>query len=131
MPYEPRNPHHLRYVAGFSLTPARKKQLEELCMKIVNSLGYDFDTIEFAVQDGIPYAIDFLNPAPDAEASSVQPENFEWVLEHAAKYLIELAEEGRRMPTEYTWSEFLAGNTGAAPKAPAPKAPAKKAATKK
>jgi hypothetical protein len=131
MPYEPRNPHHLRYVAGFSLTPARKKQLEELCMKIVNSLGYDFDTIEFAVQDGIPYAIDFLNPAPDAEASSVQPENFEWVLEHAAKYLIELAEEGRRMPTEYTWSEFLAGNTGAAPKAPAPKAPAKKAAAKK
>jgi glutathione synthase/RimK-type ligase-like ATP-grasp enzyme len=109
MPYEPRNPHHLRYVAEFSLTPARKKQIEELCLKIVNALGYDFNTIEFAVQDDIPYAIDFLNPAPDAEATSVQPENFEWVLEHAAKYLIELAQEGRKIPTEYTWSEFLAG----------------------
>lgn len=136
MPYEPRNPHHLRYVAGFSLTPERKKQLEEHCLTIVNALGYDFDTIEFAVKDGIPYAIDFLNPAPDAEASSVQPENFEWVLEHAAKYLIELAEEGRKIPTDYTWSEFLSGKSNG--KAPAKaaaatkteKAPAKKAAPK-
>jgi glutathione synthase/RimK-type ligase-like ATP-grasp enzyme len=125
MPYEPRNPHHLRYVAEFSLTPARKKQIEELCLKIVNALGYDFNTIEFAVQDDIPYAIDFLNPAPDAEATSVQPENFEWVLEHAAKYLIEVAQEGRKIPTEYTWSEFLGGGGGSSAKTSA------KSATKK
>lgn len=108
MPYEPRNPHHLRYVAGFSLTPERKKQLEEYCLKIVNALDYDMDTIEFAVQDDIPYAIDYLNPAPDAEKSSVQEENFEWVLHHTAKYLVELAQEGRRIPQEYKWSNFIA-----------------------
>ncbi len=108
MPYEPRNPHHLRYVAGFSLTPERKKQLEEYCLKIVNALDYDMDTIEFAVQDDIPYAIDYLNPAPDAEKSSVQEENFEWVLHHTAKYLVELAQEGRRIPSEYKWSQFIA-----------------------
>jgi hypothetical protein len=113
MPYEPRNPHHLRYVAEFTLSPERKMQLEAHCKTIVEALGYDFDTIEFAVQDDIPYAIDFLNPAPDAEATSVQPENFEWVLEHAAKYLIELAEEGRKIPTEYSWSNFLESSTGA------------------
>lgn len=109
MPYEPRNPHHLRYVAGFTLTDERKKELEQHCLTIVNALGYEFNTIEFAVRDNIPYAIDFLNPAPDAEKSSVQEENFEWVLEHAAKYLVELALEGRKTPTEYTWSEFLSG----------------------
>ncbi len=108
MPYEPRNPHHLRYVAGFTLTPERKKQLEEYCLKIVNALDYDMDTIEFAVQDDIPYAIDYLNPAPDAEKSSVQEENFEWVLHHTAKYLVELAQEGRRIPQEYKWSNFIA-----------------------
>lgn len=108
MPYEPRNPHHLRYVAGFTLTPERKKQLEEYCLKIVNALDYDMDTIEFAVQDDIPYAIDYLNPAPDAEKSSVQEENFEWVLHHTAKYLVELAQEGRRIPHEYKWSNFIA-----------------------
>lgn len=123
MPYEPRNPHHLRYVAGFTLTAARKKQLEEYCLKIVNALDYDMDTIEFAVQDDIPYAIDYLNPAPDAEKSSVQEENFEWVLHHTAKYLIELAQEGRRIPTEYKWSNFIAPIP--APKS-APKAKKKK-----
>ena len=108
MPYEPRNPHHLRYVAGFTLTEARKKQLEEYCLKIVNALDYEMDTIEFAVENDIPYAIDYLNPAPDAEKSSVQEENFEWVLHHTAKYLIELAQEGRRIPSEYKWSNFIA-----------------------
>ncbi len=34
-------------------------------------LGYDFNTVEFAVRDGIPYAIDFCNPAPDADVNSV------------------------------------------------------------
>jgi hypothetical protein len=67
----------------------------------------------------------------------VQPENFEWVLEHAAKYLIELAEEGRKIPTDYTWSEFLSGKTSgksavkaASAAAPAPKAEKAKAAPK-
>ncbi|MCS6807315.1 MAG: hypothetical protein RML40_00915 [Bacteroidota bacterium] len=133
MPYEPRNPHHLRYVANFSLTPERKQQLEEICLKIVHALGYDFDTVEFAVKDAVPYAIDFLNPAPDAEASSVQPENFEWVLEHAAKYLIEVAEQGRIIPSEYTWSEFinpqsLIAKSSTATKSRATKAPAQKKA---
>lgn len=107
MPYEPRNPHHLRYQASFTLTEKRRKELEEYCLKIVNSLGYDFNTIEFAVQDDIPYAIDFLNPAPDAELSSVGKENFEWVLETAAKFLVERAKLGRVEPKDYAWSTFL------------------------
>ncbi|MFN8358289.1 MAG: hypothetical protein U0264_00100 [Candidatus Kapaibacterium sp.] len=129
MPYEPRNPHHLRYVAGFTLTPERKKQLEEYCLKIVNALDYDMDTIEFAVQDDIPYAIDYLNPAPDAEKSSVQEDNFEWVLQHTAKYLIELAQEGRRIPQEYKWSHFIAPNDSAASTSKAPSKRGPKAKT--
>lgn len=129
MPYDPRNPHHLRYVADFTLSPARKTQLEELCLKIVNSLSYDFDTIEFAVRDDVPFAIDYLNPAPDAELASVQEENFEWVLDHSAKFLIEQAQLERLTPPEYTWSKFI--NTEAPAKAtPAKKAPAKKAPAK-
>jgi glutathione synthase/RimK-type ligase-like ATP-grasp enzyme len=109
MPYDPRNPHHLRYVASFSLTPEREKQLTDLCLRIVNALGYDFNTIEFAVQNDIPYAIDYLNPAPDAELSSVQEDNFEWVLQHSAKFLIELAREGRKVPDAFRWSSMIGG----------------------
>ncbi|MFM8437221.1 MAG: hypothetical protein ACKOAX_01995, partial [Candidatus Kapaibacterium sp.] len=109
MPYEPRNPHHLRYEASFTLTPARKKELEEYCLRICNALSYDFNTIEFAVENGVPYAIDYMNPAPDAEKGSVGDANFEWVVETTAKYLVECAHAGRAVPKEYAWSEFING----------------------
>lgn len=115
MPYEPRNPHHLRYVAGFTLSEERRAQLEGYCIMISKALGYDFNTIEFAVRNGVPYAIDFLNPAPDAERTSVQEDNFEWVLQTTAKYLIELAQQGRKVPTEYNWSSFIANTAPVAP----------------
>lgn len=107
MPYEPRNPHHLRYKAGFAPTPEMLARLEDYCIKICTMLGYEFNTIEFAVRDGIPYAIDYMNPAPDAERTSVQEDNFLWVLKTTADYLIELAQQGRRVPSEYAWSSFL------------------------
>jgi glutathione synthase/RimK-type ligase-like ATP-grasp enzyme len=107
MPYEPRNPHHLRYKAGFAPTAAMKKTLEDLCIKICTMLSYDFNTVEFAVRDGIPYAIDYMNPAPDAERTSVQEENFAWILTTVATFLIDKAKQGKRVPTEYHWSEFI------------------------
>lgn len=114
MPYEPRNPHHLRYAADFAPSKELKKEMEETCTKICETLGYDFNTIEFAVRDGIPYAIDFTNPAPDAEKTSVGEDNFEWILKHAAKYLIECALESEKTPKkkggkkkELNWREMI------------------------
>ncbi|HSR39456.1 MAG TPA: hypothetical protein VLL95_11120, partial [Phnomibacter sp.] len=75
MPYEPRNPHHLRYVADFSPSPERYKQMEDIVLRINAYLGYDFNTVELALRDGVPYAIDFCNPAPDADIKSVGQEN--------------------------------------------------------
>ena len=54
-------------------------------LKLCRALGYDLNTVEFAVQDGIPYAIDFMNPAPDAALESVGPENFRWVVDAVAR----------------------------------------------
>lgn len=107
MPYEPRNPHHLRYVASWTPDNERLSQIEDLALKICSALGYDFNTVEFAVADGVPYAIDFLNPAPDAERSSVQDDNFEWVVQTTAEFLIELARQGRQQPSNYVWSDFI------------------------
>ena len=107
MPYEPRNPHHLRYKAGFEPTKEMLELLKSLCIKICQMLGYDFNTIEFAVRDGIPYAIDYMNPAPDAERSSIHEENFNWVVDTTATFLIELAKQGRAVPNEYSWSSFI------------------------
>ena len=96
MPYEPRNPHHLRYQAAFTPSESLRKGMERACITICETLGYDFNTVEFAIKDGVPYAIDFTNPAPDAERSSIGEENFEWILDTSARFLIDLAKESSK-----------------------------------
>jgi len=107
MSYEPRNPHHLRYVADFSPSPERLKQMTGIVLRINEYLGYDFNTVELAVRDGVPYAIDFCNPAPDAERTSVGDENFEWVVETSANYAIEKALEHKEGVDNLTWGEYV------------------------
>jgi hypothetical protein len=115
MPYEPRNPFHLRYVAEFSPSPERLKQMEDIVLRINQYLGYDFNTVELAVRDGVPYAIDFGNPAPDAERTSVGEENFEWVVENAANYAIERAQTQQDGADNLTWGEYVKRSVAAQP----------------
>ena len=107
MPYEPRNPRHLRYVAEFTPTPERLQQMTDIVLKINKYLGYDFNTVELAVRDGVPYAIDFCNPAPDADINSVGQENFDWVVETSATYAIEKALEQKDGADNLTWGEYV------------------------
>jgi len=107
MPYEPRNPHHLRYVANFSPTPERLQLMEEIVLRINAYLGYDFNTVELAVRDGVPYAIDFCNPAPDADKNSVGEENFAWVVETSANYAIEKAQAFEPGKDNLTWGKYI------------------------
>ncbi len=108
MQYEPRNPHHLRYVVNKG--PASEKLLKRVndyVLDLCIALGYDFNTVEMAVRDGVPYAIDFCNPAPDAELKSVGEENFAWVVEHAAKMAVERAQAQKPGKDNLTWGTFV------------------------
>jgi glutathione synthase/RimK-type ligase-like ATP-grasp enzyme len=107
MPYEPRNPHHLRYVADFKPSAERLAQMEDIVLRINRYLGYDFNTVELALRDGVPYAIDFCNPAPDADIKSVGQENFDWVVETAANYAIEKAQAQVDGADNLTWGEYI------------------------
>lgn len=107
MSYEPRNPHHLRYVADFNPSAEKIKLMTDIVLKINKYLGYDFNTVELAVRDGVPYAIDFCNPAPDADRNSVGEENFEWVVETAANYSIEKALAHVDGADNLTWGEYV------------------------
>ena len=107
MPYEPRNPHHLRYVADFSPSKERLELMTDIVLRINKYLGYDFNTVELALRDGVPYAIDFCNPAPDAERTSVGEENFAWVVETAASYAIEKALAHEDGKDNLTWGEYI------------------------
>jgi glutathione synthase/RimK-type ligase-like ATP-grasp enzyme len=111
MPYEPRNEPHLRYATQPKTTGAAHKKLmatiNDYVLKLNHALGYDFNTVEFAVRDGIPIAIDFCNPAPDADVNSVGNENFEWIVKHAAKMAIERAVAHKAGQNNCTWGNFI------------------------
>ncbi len=112
MQYDPRRPHANRYVTdGPPVDPALLARVERDCLTLCQALGYDLNTVEFAVQDGIPYAIDFLNPAPDAELTAVGEANFDWIVHKVAELAIA---EALKPPAQdsYTWLRFLNGHTG-------------------
>lgn len=115
MPYEPRNPHHLRYTSDFHPSQERLLQMEEIVLCINQYLGYDFNTVELAIRDGIPYAIDFCNPAPDADLPSVGEDNFNWVVETAANYAIERALTHEPKRDNLTWGEYIKHSTAKQP----------------
>jgi hypothetical protein len=110
MQYDPRRPHAHRYVLdGPPVDPGLLQRVHDDCLTLCRALGYDLNTVEFAVQDGIPYAIDFLNPAPDADLFSVGPDNFEWIVTEMAKFTIEKALSNENPAAEMRWASFLRG----------------------
>ena len=83
--------------------------MERDCLTLCRALGYDLNTVEFACEDGIPYAIDFMNPAPDADIASVGQSNFDWIVNQVAELAMEKARKHTGKPPEYRWSAFLGG----------------------
>jgi len=131
MAYDPRRPHECRYVLGPQEYPkGLLVRVEKDALTLCRALGYDLNTVEFAVEDGVPYAIDFMNPAPDADLHSVGKDNFEWIVEKVAKLAVKKAGEFDGKPMSgLQWSSFLQG--GVAAKVPAKKAAVKKSVVKK
>jgi hypothetical protein len=108
MRYDPKQPHHLRYVQNPE--PIENKlmgKINKTISIISNSLGYDFNTIELAIREGVPYAIDFCNPAPDADKNSVGEANFEWIVEAASNMAIKRAQVHKAGQNNLTWGNFI------------------------
>jgi hypothetical protein len=109
MPYDPRAPFHERYVKNPpAYDPALLARVERDARLICQALGYDLNTVEFAVEDGVPYAIDFMNPAPDADLHSVGQANFDWIVGRVAELAVKKA-LAPAAPMEYRWDKFLQG----------------------
>lgn len=114
MAYDPRMPHAERYVQRpprFSKTLLYR--VEQNALKLCRALGYDINTVEFAVEKGVPYAIDFMNPVPDADLSSVGEANFKWIVRAVAELAIAKARLARHAPA-LRWADMLGtGRAGA------------------
>jgi hypothetical protein len=105
--YDPTLPHDQRYAKDTTVTSkALERRMFQDSITLCRALGYDLNSVEFAIQDGVPYAIDFLNPSPEAAAYYIGEENFEWLVENLANLAIERALAPKSAP-EYHWSQFL------------------------
>ena len=134
MRYEPSNAFHERYVRHAPPIEAElHAKLEDYVLRLCRVLGYDFNTVELAVRDGVPYAIDFTNPAPDADYHSVGKDNFDWVVEHSVRYAIERARAHVEGGDNLTWGTYVKRACRAAAERPARARPTggKKAAREK
>jgi hypothetical protein len=135
MPYDPRRPHAERYVltspgeAGPEYPKGLLQRVEKDALTLCRALGYDLNTVEFAVEDGIPYAIDFMNPAPDADRISIGEANFEWIVDRVAKLAVKRALTPEKL--ELRWASLLGAEKKAVKKVAVKKAVAVKSDRKK
>jgi len=73
---------------------------------LCTALGYDINTVEFAIKDNVPYAIDFMNPAPDAELASVGEFYHNWISSAVVDLVFKRLGEGRQQG-RYRWDALL------------------------
>lgn len=109
MGYDPGQPHHLRYAAaaGRGAPAGLEERMTRDAIALCDALGYDLNTVEFAVRDGVPYAIDFMNCAPDADLHSVGEENFRWIVGAMAEELMERARHPRPFEPTGSWPKAV------------------------
>lgn len=105
MQYDPKARKYI--VDDDYLTPALRDRVVRDCRTLCGALGYDMNSLEFCIRDGVPYAIDFMNCAPDMDIYSLTPTYFEWAVTHMADMAIKLAKYPRRTAVEAKWSALF------------------------
>jgi len=113
--WDPRLSHAERYTRARetmpSLDAALVERVTQAALKITSALGYEMNTVEFAIQsrDGadVPFAIDYMNSAPDFDVTSLGEDHFAWVVKKMAELVIDLAKE--RPSQNMRWDALLRG----------------------
>jgi hypothetical protein len=102
------DPHQRRYLVDHNyLSADLGARIVRDATTLNNALGYEMNTIEFAVQDGVPYAIDFLNPAPDFERDRITPHYFEMAVQKMADLVIDRALHGTAQNSWPRWADMV------------------------
>lgn len=97
------NPEERKYVVDHQhLTPEMGMKIVRDCQVINKALGYDINTVEFAIRDGIPYAIDFMNPVPDAKPEVISYPYFGWLVERVCDLVEEVIDSDLSTPFRMT-----------------------------
>ncbi len=103
--YDPRERRYL--IEHEYLSPALGARVVRDAQTINQALGYEMNTIEFAIKDDVPYAIDYLNPAPDFERDRITDFYFRHVVEKMSQLVLDRALNGHPAQCWPRWEEML------------------------
>jgi len=102
------DPRRRAYIDADDFMPAAlKNEILDGAYALNHALGYDMNSVEFACKDGVPYAIDFTNPAPDMDVNSILPKYFNIVVDKMAELAIRKAREGRPNAGGYAFERWM------------------------
>ncbi len=100
------NPNERYYSPEHGFSEETAQLLHDYTLGICKAFGYDMNTCEFAFRDGIPYAIDFMNPAPDMDVNSLGKNHFDWMVQTMAAVMIEFALSSEGTRDNYAWGKL-------------------------
>lgn len=108
--YDPAAPLHDRYTMKKEpefLDAKDRKVLEDTTLTINAFFGWDFNSCESLRKDGTWYPIDFANPCPDSQVTSLHY-HFPWMVKAYLKWAIFTAATKRPMRKAFDWDPFYA-----------------------
>ena len=105
--YDPKAPLHDRYTMETDFLTAEDRRLIDSTTLIINAFfRWDFNSCELLHQTGTWYPIDFANPCPDSQVTSLHY-HFPWLIKANIRWATYAASTGRKLrPLE--WTRFFA-----------------------
>lgn len=113
--YDPTAPLHERYMESFDFaTPEQLSLIEDITLTINAYFGWDFNSCECLLADGDWRPIDFANPCPDSQVSSLHW-HFPWLIGAKLRWALFCAATDRKFKLNLDWAPFHAIAAGELP----------------
>ena len=106
--YDPTAPLHDRYTTRLEaefLSPSDREHLRKVTLTINAFFGWEFNSCEALHRDGTWYPIDFANPCPDSQVTSLHA-HFPWLVKAYVRWSIFCAARRRPMRKNLDWAPF-------------------------
>ncbi|MEM0906590.1 MAG: hypothetical protein AAGJ94_04445 [Pseudomonadota bacterium] len=106
--YDPAAPLHDRYTTHTDFVSAEDAAvLEEMTLTINAFFGWDFNSCEALLREGVWHPIDFANACPDSQVTSLHY-HFPWLIKANLRWSLFAAMTGKAMRKTLDWDPFYA-----------------------
>lgn len=104
--YDPEAPLHDRYTMKTDfISKAEEEHLRKITLTINSFFEWEFNSCEALRKDGVWYPIDFANPCPDSQVTSLHW-HFPWLVKSYVRWSVFCAATKRKMRKNQDWAPF-------------------------